>query len=80
METKNIDLGIRHAEFILENSGECTVEYGTVSVIGKEWVKKYNGTLNVVKFYTQELWEAKDKEGWTATCESVQESEGPVSS
>ena len=41
---------------------------------------KYNGTLNVVKFYTQELWEAKDKEGWTATCESVQESEGPVSS
>ena len=56
VETKNIDLGIHHAEFILENSGECTVEYGTVSAIGKEWVRKYHGTLNVVKFYTQELW------------------------
>lgn len=78
VETKTLDLGVRHAEFILENSGECTVEYGTVSAIGKEWMKKYNGTLNVVKFYTLELWEAKDKEGWTASCES-DHSEGRIS-
>jgi len=69
-ETKTINLGVRHAEFILENSGKCTVEYGTVSAVGKEWSKKYKGTLNVVKFYNIELWEAKDKTGWTATCES----------
>lgn len=78
VETKTVDLGIRHTEFVLEHSGKCTVEYGTVSTIGKEWVKEYNEAINVVKFYNLELWEAKDKQGWTASCESVHEGEGPV--
>lgn len=70
VETKTIDLGVRHAEFILDNSGECSVEYGTYSAIGKEWVKKIKNPLAIVKFYSIPLWTAKEKEGWGITCNS----------
>lgn len=70
IETQTADLGVRHADFIMENPGDCTVEYGTVSYAGKEWVKSYATPLSIVKFYTQELWTAEDKAGWTATCDS----------
>lgn len=75
VETQTVDLGVRHADFVMENSGECTVEYGTISYVGNEWKKAYASKLSIVKFYTIELWEAKDKEGWTAECESEHQGE-----
>lgn len=70
VETKTVALGVRHAEFVLENSGKCTVEYGTYSSIGKEWVKTAKDPLSVVRFYSIPLWTAQDKEGWGITCNS----------
>lgn len=70
VETHTVDLGIRHADLTLENTGKCFVEYGTVSGIGKEWMKPYVEPITVVRFFSIELWEAKDKAGWTAACES----------
>lgn len=78
IETRTVDLGVRHADFVMENSGECTVEYGTISYIGNEWKRTYASKLSIVKFYNIELWEAKDKVGWMASCESQRPGEESV--
>lgn len=69
--------GIRHNTFTMDEAGAYTVEYGTKSTIGKEWKGKEILNIKVIKYYSIEHWAAKDKQNWTVTGTSVQESEGP---
>lgn len=73
---KEFDPGVFHSEFAMDEAGEYAVEFGTVSVIGKEWTKKARN-IEVIKFYSVEFWNAAQKKNWSVTGSSVQESEGP---
>lgn len=74
---KEFEPGIRHNTFTMEEAGRYTVEYSTVSTIGKEWIGKNKMNIKVIKYYSIEHWSAEDKRNWTVTGTSVQESEGP---
>lgn len=74
--TKEFAPGTLHSEFAMDEAGAYSVEFGTVSVIGKEWTKKAKD-IEVIKFYSIEYWNGAQKKNWTVTGSSVQESEGP---
>lgn len=74
---KEFKPGVRHDTFTMDDAGAYSVEYSTVSTIGKEWKCKTNINIKVIKYYSIEHWTAKDKQNWKVTGTSVQESEGP---
>lgn len=74
---KEFKPGVRHNTFIMDEAGAYSVEYSTISTIGKEWKGKEKINIKVIKYYSIEHWSAADKRNWTVTGTSVQESEGP---